>query len=252
MRRWTESRAPIESAQRTTARTASAFSAAAGSPTRRLICWASLPASRCGLRRSITTAGSACRRRLRHRSRRSASTAACRFRWRTSRDAETILLVGSNLAETMPPVMQYFEAQKKRGGSLIVVDPRLTPTAAAATLHLQITPGTDGALANGLMHIAIKEGLYRRGVYRRTDAGFRAGAARGASFWPERVERITGIPEQQLRRAAGHAGPREDRDDPHRARTRAAKPGSEQRSGVHQPRAGAWARRANRIAAMAA
>ena len=48
--------------------------------------------------------------------------------------AETILLVGSNLAETMPPVMQYFEEQKKRGGSLIVVDPRSTPTAAAATL----------------------------------------------------------------------------------------------------------------------
>lgn len=69
-----------------------------------------------------------------------------------------ILLVGSNLAETMPPVMQYFQEQKERGGSLIVVDPRATPTAAAATLHLQITPGTDSALANGLLHIAVKEG----------------------------------------------------------------------------------------------
>src|SRR5882757_3143171 len=54
--------------------------------------------------------------------------------------AETILLVGSNLVETMPPVMQYFLEQKNRGGSLIVVDPRSTPTAAASTLHLQITP----------------------------------------------------------------------------------------------------------------
>src|SRR3954462_11303738 len=68
--------------------------------------------------------------------------------------AQTILLVGSNLAETMPPVMQYFDQQKKRGGSLIVVDPRATPTTAASTLHLQITPGTDAALANGLLHIA--------------------------------------------------------------------------------------------------
>ncbi|MDQ6708141.1 MAG: molybdopterin-dependent oxidoreductase, partial [Acidobacteriota bacterium] len=66
--------------------------------------------------------------------------------------AKTILLVGSNLAETMPPVMQYFEAQKANGGSLIVVDPRATPTANAATLHLQITPGTDAALANGLLY----------------------------------------------------------------------------------------------------
>src|SRR5579863_229429 len=73
--------------------------------------------------------------------------------------AQTILLVGSNLAETMPPVMQHFQEQKKRGGSLIVADPRATATAAAATLHLQITPGTDAALANGLLHIALKEGF---------------------------------------------------------------------------------------------
>lgn len=55
--------------------------------------------------------------------------------------------------------MQYFHEQKKRGGSLIVADPRATPTTAAATLHLQITPGTDAALANGLLHIAIKDAL---------------------------------------------------------------------------------------------
>jgi len=70
--------------------------------------------------------------------------------------SDTILLVGSNLAETMPPVMQYFQEQKSHGGSLIVVDPRATVTAASSTLHLQITPGTDAALANGLLHIAIK------------------------------------------------------------------------------------------------
>ncbi len=43
--------------------------------------------------------------------------------------AQTILLVGSNLAETMPPVMQYFHEQKRRGGALIVVDPRATSPA---------------------------------------------------------------------------------------------------------------------------
>src|SRR6516225_3011687 len=52
--------------------------------------------------------------------------------------AETILMVDSNLAETMPPVMQYFVDQKARGGSLIVADPRATPTAAASTIHLQL------------------------------------------------------------------------------------------------------------------
>ncbi len=155
------------------------------------------------LRRSITTAGFACRRRPRHPSRRSASTAAFRFRWRTSPDAETILLVGSNLAETMPPVMQYFEEQKKRGGSLIVVDPRLTPTAAAATLHLQITPGTDAALANGLLHIAIKEGYIDEAFIAERTRDFElVRRARRSPSGRSASRGSPGIPEHQLRRAA--------------------------------------------------
>jgi assimilatory nitrate reductase catalytic subunit len=116
--------------------------------------------------------------------------------------AETILLVGSNLAETMPPVMQYFEEQKKRGGSLIVVDPRSTPTAAASALHLQITPGTDATLANGLLHIAIKEGYIDNAFISERTRDFELARRQALSFWPERVERITGIPENQVRRAA--------------------------------------------------
>src|SRR5690349_15117246 len=50
-------------------------------------------------------------------------------------DAEAILLVGSNAAETMPPFMQWLAAQRDRGGALVVVDPRRTPTARLATLH---------------------------------------------------------------------------------------------------------------------
>jgi assimilatory nitrate reductase catalytic subunit len=116
--------------------------------------------------------------------------------------AEAILLIGSNLAETMPPVMQYFHAQKKAGGSLIVVDPRATPTAAAATLHLQITPGTDGALAAGLLHIAIREGFIDEAFIAKRTSDFDSVRRIASSWWPARVERITGIPEQQLGRAA--------------------------------------------------
>ena len=113
-----------------------------------------------------------------------------------------ILLVGSNLAETMPPVMQYFQEQKRRGGSLIVVDPRATPTAAAATLHLQITPGTDAALANGLLHIAMKEGYLDDAFIALRTTGFEAARRVASSYWPDRVERITGVPERQLQQAA--------------------------------------------------
>src|SRR6267378_2970751 len=52
--------------------------------------------------------------------------------------ADAVLLVGGNAAETMPPFMQYLEEQRAKGGRLIVVDPVRSPTAQAATLHLQI------------------------------------------------------------------------------------------------------------------
>ena len=116
--------------------------------------------------------------------------------------AQTILLVGSNLAETMPPVMQYFDAQRANGGSLIVADPRRTPTAAAAALHLQLTPGTDSALANGLLHIAIKQGWINPEYIESRTTGFDRVKRVVASYWPDRTERITGIPVRQLAHAA--------------------------------------------------
>ncbi|MBV9267402.1 MAG: molybdopterin oxidoreductase family protein [Acidobacteriaceae bacterium] len=116
--------------------------------------------------------------------------------------AETILLVGSNVAETMPPIMQYFQEQKKNGGSLIVVDPRWTPTAAAATMHLQITPGTDVALANGLLYIAMKQGLLDEPFIASRTSGFDRVRRTVSGYWPDRVERITGISEKQLYAAA--------------------------------------------------
>ena len=60
--------------------------------------------------------------------------------------AQVVMIEGSNPAETMPPIMQYFETQRRAGGKLIVADPRRTETARAAHLHLQLTPGTDAAL----------------------------------------------------------------------------------------------------------
>ncbi len=91
--------------------------------------------------------------------------------------AGTVLLAGANPAETMPPVMQYFDAQRAAGGILIVSDPRRTATARAADLHLQLTPGTDAALANGLLHIAIQRGLIDRTYIRRAHRRVRGGAA---------------------------------------------------------------------------
>ena len=116
--------------------------------------------------------------------------------------SDTILLVGSNAAETMPPIMQYFERQQSSGGRLIVVDPRQSMTAQRADLHLQLTPGTDAALANGILHVLIVEGLIDREFIRDRCRDFDLATKSAAAYWPSRVERITGVPEEQIIRSA--------------------------------------------------
>lgn len=113
--------------------------------------------------------------------------------------ADTLLLVGSNAAETMPPIMQYFDEQKRRGGKLIVADPRRTPTAEAAHIHLQLTPGTDAALGNGLLHITVVDGLLDEGYIAERTSNFDAVRRTITAYWPDRVERITGVSTQLLR-----------------------------------------------------
>ena len=120
--------------------------------------------------------------------------------------AEVILMVGANPAETMPPLMQYFEEQRKRGGKLIVVDPRRTPTAESASLYLQLTPGTDAALANGLLHVAIRDKLIDRDFIAARTKGFEVVEKSVRSYWPDRVERITGVPAATLVEAARLVG----------------------------------------------
>ncbi|MGA6164021.1 molybdopterin oxidoreductase family protein [Amycolatopsis magusensis] len=102
-------------------------------------------------------------------------------------EADAILLVGANPAETMPPFARYL----KRG--LIVVDPRRTPTAELAELHLQPAPGTDLALALGILHAVVADGLLNQSYVDERTAGFAAVWRIAAAWWPERVERITGV-----------------------------------------------------------
>jgi assimilatory nitrate reductase catalytic subunit len=120
--------------------------------------------------------------------------------------AQVILLVGSNVAETMPPIMQYFDEQRRRGGRLIVADPRVTQTARGSSLHLQLTPGTDAALANGLLHIATAQGLLDAEFIAQRTSGYEEVRRIAASYWPERVERLTGVPVSQLYEAANLIG----------------------------------------------
>jgi assimilatory nitrate reductase catalytic subunit len=114
-------------------------------------------------------------------------------------EARTVLLVGANPADAMPPSMQYLDAGRAAGARHIVVDPRRTATAGGAHLHLQPLPGTDLALANGMLHIAIREGLVDEDYIRERTTGFEAVRRATNAYWPERVERMTGVPEAKIR-----------------------------------------------------
>jgi assimilatory nitrate reductase catalytic subunit len=111
-----------------------------------------------------------------------------------------VLLVGSNIVETMPPAMSYLDDQRINGGTLVVIDPRATVTARRAHLHLQPMPGTDLALANALLHIAIKDGHVDEQFVEQRTSGFSFVEQRAGAYWPDRVERITGVAVDDMRR----------------------------------------------------
>lgn len=110
-----------------------------------------------------------------------------------------VILVGSNLAETMPPSLRFFTELRENGGTLIVVDPRRTKTAEQADLHLMPRPGTDLALALGLLHMVVADGLVDEEYVRERTVGWEDARAAAMAHWPEYVERITGVPVPRLR-----------------------------------------------------
>ncbi|MFE7072346.1 molybdopterin oxidoreductase family protein [Streptomyces sp. NPDC057620] len=110
-----------------------------------------------------------------------------------------VILVGSNLAETMPPALRYLTELKENGGTLIVIDPRRTRTAEQADLHLAPRPGTDLALALGLLHLVVAEGRTDEAYIQERTSGWEEARAAAMAHWPEYVERITGVSVPQLR-----------------------------------------------------
>ncbi|MDT0303761.1 molybdopterin oxidoreductase family protein [Streptomonospora wellingtoniae] len=119
--------------------------------------------------------------------------------------AEVVLLAGANPAETMPPMMGHLS-----GPRLIVVDPRRSATAEFARerggLHLAPRPGTDLALALGLLHSARAQDLLDGDYIGARTSGFDEAWKYAAAFWPERTEQVTGVPAHLVRAAARALG----------------------------------------------
>ncbi|MWB98284.1 molybdopterin oxidoreductase family protein [Agromyces seonyuensis] len=116
--------------------------------------------------------------------------------------ARTVLLLGSNPADTMPPFLGHLEGARAAGG-LIVVDPRRSSTARLTAdgvgIHLAAAPGTDLALLLGLAHLVIAEGLVDRAYVDARTSGFEALRRSVAEWWPERTAAVTGVPADRLR-----------------------------------------------------
>jgi assimilatory nitrate reductase catalytic subunit len=116
-------------------------------------------------------------------------------------ESEVIVLVGSNLAIAHPILWQKV-LRNRRSPAVVVIDPRRTETAMAATIHLPIRPKSDLVLLYGLAHLLVCAGAVDREFVERHTAGFEAFAARVAEFPPERVSTETGIDRPVLERVA--------------------------------------------------
>ncbi|WP_062201791.1 molybdopterin oxidoreductase family protein [Demequina salsinemoris] len=119
--------------------------------------------------------------------------------------ADAVLIMGSNVAVTMPPLVQHLAGVRSRGG-LIYADPRRTATArltdSGAGVHLQIVPGTDMAVLLSLLHILIDEGLVDAEYLAKRVSGYEAIRISVSAWWPERAEQVTGVGAETLRRTA--------------------------------------------------
>ncbi|MBT1004427.1 molybdopterin oxidoreductase family protein [Paenarthrobacter sp. DKR-5] len=119
--------------------------------------------------------------------------------------AHTVLLLGSNVADTMPPFVQHLQAAREAGG-LIVVDPRTSATAAltadGAGIHVQPAPGTDLVLLLGLAHVVLHEGLADEAYLAARTRGLRGVTRSVNPWWPERVQSVTGVPAGTIRHVA--------------------------------------------------
>jgi anaerobic selenocysteine-containing dehydrogenase len=108
---------------------------------------------------------------------------------------------GNPLWAGTPNARKLMDA-KERGVKFIVVDPRNSPIAALADLHLKLRPGTDGALALAMANVIISEGLYDREFVSEWTRGFDEYRAYASTFTLERAEEITGVPAALIREAA--------------------------------------------------
>ncbi len=116
-------------------------------------------------------------------------------------NSDLVVIWGDNPATDSPPInLNRIRNARKRGAEVIVIDHRRTQAVRATKGRwIGIRPGTDGALALGMIHVVIEEDLYEHDFVENWTVGFEELRAYVARFTPERVEEITWVPAEQIR-----------------------------------------------------
>ncbi|MFW2588820.1 formate dehydrogenase subunit alpha [Sagittula sp. SSi028] len=117
-------------------------------------------------------------------------------------NADLAIVIGSNPTENHPVAATYFKQFAKRGGELIIMDPRGTAMQRHAKHMLQFRPGTDVALLNAIMHVIVEEVLYDRQYIDGFTEGFDAFCDHIRAFPPEQMAALCGIDADTIRAVA--------------------------------------------------
>ncbi len=118
-------------------------------------------------------------------------------------NSKAILIIGGNPAEAHPVSLQHvFKAKEENNAPLIVIDPRFTRTAAHANQYLRIRPGTDVPIVWGMLWHIFGNGWEDKEFIRRRVYGMEGVMQEVAKWTPDEVERVTGVPENQVFAAA--------------------------------------------------
>ena len=115
---------------------------------------------------------------------------------------DVIFVIGSNTTETHPIIGLKMKKAVRRGAELIIADPRKIDLVRFSQLWLQHRPGTDAALLNAIMHVIVKEGLTDKKFIEERTEGFEPFKESLHDYTPEAGERITGVPKNDIIKAA--------------------------------------------------
>ncbi len=117
-------------------------------------------------------------------------------------DTNCMLIWAANPPHSYPVKGRGMMEAKARGAKMIVIDPMLTETSSKADVWIQLRPGTDAALALGMLNVIINEGIYDKEFVDKWCLGFEELRERVQEYSPERVEEITWVPREKIREVA--------------------------------------------------